>query len=81
MRMRTTVTLDDDVASALETLRRERGLGLSEALNELVRTGVTAQERAQRPKRFRQRTRHLGLRVDVTNVERALEYLDGPTHR
>lgn len=79
--MRTTVTLDDDVAAALESMRREGGLGLSEALNELVRIGLTARERAQRPRRFRQRTRNLGLRVDVTNVERALEYLDGPAHR
>lgn len=79
--MRTTVKLDDDVAAALEHLRRDRGLGLSEALNELVRAGVSAEARGERPKPFRQRTRNLGLRIDVTNVERALEYLDGPAHR
>lgn len=79
--MRTTVNLEDDVAAAVELLRRERGLGLSEALNELARTGLTRVARGERPRRFRQRTRSLGLRVDVTNVERALEYLDGPTHR
>ena len=32
--MRTTVALDDDVVAAVERVRRERGLGLSEALNE-----------------------------------------------
>jgi len=78
--MRTTVKLDDDVATAVEHLRRERGLGLSEALNDLVRAGITAAAR-ERPQPFRQRTRNLGLRIDVTNVERALEYLDGPAHR
>ena len=40
--MRTTVTLDDDVAAAVDLVRRERGVGLSEALNELVRRGMTS---------------------------------------
>lgn len=79
--MRTTVKLDDDVAAAVQYVRRERGLGLSEALNELVREGISAAARDERPKPFRQRTRDLGLRIDVTNVERAVEYLDGPGHR
>ena len=34
--MRTTVNFDRDVESALRRLRRERGLGVSEAVNELV---------------------------------------------
>lgn len=79
--MRTTVNLDPDVVAGLEQVRRDRDLGLSEALNELARAGLTAAGHARRPKRFRQRTRNLGLRIDVTNVERALEYLDGPAHR
>jgi metal-responsive CopG/Arc/MetJ family transcriptional regulator len=76
--MRTTVSLDDDVASAVEKLRRERRLGLSEAVNELIRAGLRS-----RPHRraFRQRTADLGLRVDVSNVAEALDVLDGPTTR
>lgn len=77
--MRTTVTLDDDVSAALDLLRRERSLGVSEALNELARRGLAAAPK-RRP-HFRQRTRRLGLRVDVSNVERAIELLDGPSHR
>ncbi|MEA2130053.1 MAG: hypothetical protein QOJ85_2944, partial [Solirubrobacteraceae bacterium] len=42
--MRTTLTLADDVAAAVEKLRRERSIGLSEAVNELVRAGLTKQE-------------------------------------
>jgi Arc/MetJ family transcription regulator len=79
--MRTTVNLDDDVVAAVERMRRERGLGLSDAVNELVRTGIVAASRDERPAPFRQRTRNLGLRIDVTNVERALDHLDGPLHR
>ncbi len=76
--MRTTITLDDDVAAAVERLRRERSMGLSEAINELVRAGLTIKQ-PRRP--FRQRSQPIGLRIDVTNVAEALELLEGPTAR
>jgi hypothetical protein len=71
--MRTTVRLDPDVAAAAEQLRRERHIGLGEAINELARAGMRA--RPSQPA-FRQRTRAMGLRVDVSNVAEALELLD-----
>lgn len=76
--MRTTVTLDDDVAAALEQLRRERGLGLSEALNELARSGLR-----RRPERrpFNQKSQPIGLTIDVTDVADAIELLEGPAAR
>lgn len=76
--MRTTVTLADDVVAAVERLRRQRGLGLSEALNELVRAGL--RQPAAR-KRFRQRSHPLGLVVDVTDVADAIDLLEGPAAR
>jgi metal-responsive CopG/Arc/MetJ family transcriptional regulator len=77
--MRTTIQLDDDVAAAIDQVRRARDIGLSEAVNELVRAGL----RQNRPTRktFRQRSRSLGLRIDVTNVADALEELEGPAFR
>lgn len=76
--MRTTVTLEDDVAAAVDRLRRERSIGFSEAVNELIRAGLLAKP----PRRaFRQRSRAIGLRIDVTNVAEALETLEGPDHR
>lgn len=76
--MRTTVSLDPDVAAAVEALRRERNIGLSDAVNELVRVGlrVPAQQTT-----FVQRTADLGLRIDVSNVAEALDALDGPAAR
>jgi beta-phosphoglucomutase-like phosphatase (HAD superfamily) len=75
--MRTTVNLADDVAAAVERLRRERSLGVSDALNELARRGLASGS----PRRsFRQRTHRLGL-PDVTDVAEAIETLDGPTAR
>ena len=70
--MRTTVTLDDDVALAVKRLQRERGAGVSEAINRLARAGMTVQGER---KRFRQRSAALGLKVDPTNVAEALDLL------
>jgi metal-responsive CopG/Arc/MetJ family transcriptional regulator len=73
--MRTTVNLDDDVAAAVERLRRDRSIGLSEAINELIRAGLTV-KRPRKP--FRQQSEHIGFKVDVTNVAEALELLEDP---
>lgn len=76
--MRTTVDFDDDTARAIDSLRRERGMGLSQAVNELIRTGLMRRERAAP---FRQRTHELGLKLDVSNVAEALDILEGPEAR
>ncbi len=78
MRMRTTITLADDVAAAVEKIRHERSIGLSEAVNELVRSGLVA-NRSFRP--FRQKTHDLGTGVDFSNIGEAIETLDGPLAR
>jgi len=76
--MRTTVTFADDVGAAVERLRREKSIGMSDAVNELVRRGLAS---AEPSRRFEQRTHRLGLRVDVIDVADAIESLDGPTTR
>ena len=73
--MRTTVEFSDDTAAAIERIRRETGMGVSEAVNELIRRGLLPPREDVRP--FRQRTLPLGLRVDVSNVAATLEDLDG----
>lgn len=40
--VRTTLTLDDDVAAALAQRRAERGTGLRREVNELLRAGLSA---------------------------------------
>jgi hypothetical protein len=76
--MRTTITLADDVAAGIDKLRRERDLGLSEAVNDLVRAGLTAKRAAPA---FRQRAHDLGAGVDFSNIGEAIETLDGPMAR
>ena len=75
--MRTTVTLADDVAAAVERVRRERSIGMSEAVNELVRAGLANRQKPPTP--FRQKTHDLGGGVDFDNVADTLETLDGPS--
>ena len=77
--MRTTIILERDVLQAVQQLRRRRGVGLSDAVNELIRQGL-ARQKAPRSA-FRQRVHDLGLRIDVRNVAEALELLDGPAAR
>lgn len=72
--MRTTVVLDDDVLAALDRLRKEEGLGLSEALNQLVRNGLRQREPRSRA---RLESSDLGLRIDVSNVAEALDVAEG----
>lgn len=74
--MRTTLTLADDVAAAVEKLRRDRSIGMSEAVNQLVRAGLTNHRQSARP--FRQKTHDLGRGIDFSNVADAIETLDGP---
>jgi len=77
--MRTTVTLEKDVAAAVDRLRREEGIGVSEAVNRIARAGLIA-----KPTRtpFRQRAAKMGpFEIDVSNVAEALEVVEGPSHR
>jgi hypothetical protein len=71
--MRTTFTLDDDVAAEVERLRREEGLGLSEAVNRLIRAGM-ARPATSRP--YRHRSVSVGLKVDVADIGAVLDVLD-----
>ncbi len=72
--MRTTVTLDPEVAAAVERLKRERGTGVSGAINELARRGLAAGEKERKP--FVQTSSAIGLKVDVTNIGEVLDLLD-----
>ncbi len=76
--MRTTVDLDEDTAKAVDQLRSREGLGLSRAVNELIRRGLVP--RANSPA-FVQVVHPLGLKIDVSNVAGALDVLEGPEAR
>ena len=61
--MRTTVTLDPDVAAKLKEAARRRGTSFKEVLNASVRRGLEGEGEAPEP--YRLRTRSLGVRAGV----------------
>jgi hypothetical protein len=80
--MRTTITLDDDVAALLARVRREHSLGLKKAVNEALRRGLPAVGKPGRGKPFRTQPLDTGrLLFPVDDVAAALEHAEGPDHR
>jgi hypothetical protein len=78
--MRTTLTLDPDVAVMLEKLRRERNLGLEELVNETLREALSGMtDPPRRRKRFRTETVSLGccLVPSLDDVTAALNLAEG----
>jgi hypothetical protein len=77
--MRTTITLDPEVEAGAEQLRRTTVMGLSDAINVLAKAGLDRGVGKQAE--FRQRTVPLALKIDVSNVEEALDFLEGEMRR
>lgn len=77
--MRTTLTLDEDVASLLNKEVRRSGESFKQAVNRFLRLGLTASKQPVR-KPFRVKPLNLGL-PPFEKVEELLEYLEGPDHR
>ena len=71
--VRTTVALANDVAAAVEQLRRSEGVGVSEAINRLVREGLAKPEPTAR---YVHQSYDMGLKMDVTNIGEVLALLD-----
>ncbi len=82
--MRTTLTLDDDVAATLERLRRSRRVSLKQLVNEALRCGLVEMGRRRRPRRF-VRTQVVALgrpRVaSIDNIGEALAIVEGETFK
>ena len=80
MGRRTTITLDDDVARAVEEARRTQGVGVSEAVNALVRRGLAHTE--TQPPPFLQTVCSMGRpRPPLDDIAEMLAILEGDAHR
>jgi hypothetical protein len=75
--MRTTLNLDDDVATELGVRARREARSLSRVANDLIRSGIQAGSHKGAAKPYRPPTFDTGKPlVDVTDVASALEVLD-----
>jgi len=82
--MRTTLTIDDDVAAAIERLRRGRDASLKEIVNEALRRGIKEMSTpTKRRKPFRTRSVRLGtLQVpSLDNIAEVLAIAEGETFK
>jgi hypothetical protein len=77
--VRTTLTLDDDVAALLNKEIRKSGEPFKQVVNRVLRHGLaSAKQPARKP--FVVKPMNLGL-PHFEKVEELLEYLEGPDHR
>lgn len=82
--MRTTVTIDDDVATKLQAeMRRQRSSNFKQILNDVLRRGLLVRRELADSKPFRVRARRLGKMqgLNYDNVGETLEYLEGAEHK
>ena len=81
--MRTTLTLDDDVAALLMRAVQRRGTSIKQTVNEALRRGLERMERASPAgKPYRVRPWNLGgsLVGSLDNVEEVLSRAEGEDH-
>lgn len=80
--MRTTLTIDADVAIALERIRERDDLSLKAAVNEALRRGLRVMDQEaenERQEPYRIRPWNGGpFKIDVSNVAEALDWAEGP---
>lgn len=79
--MRTTITLDDDVAAALERVREEQGVPFKQVVNSTLRTGlwVVSHNEGAREEFRRTEAEDLGQPYlpNVDDVAEVLAYAEG----
>lgn len=79
--MRTTLTLEDDVAAQLEAMRRRRGASLKDVVNDALRAGLQQMEASGRePQRKPFRTRtfdSVPLIPSFDNITEVLAFAEG----
>jgi hypothetical protein len=81
--VRTTLTLDKDVALQLKAEMRRSGRSFKETVNNCIRLGLNASRQGNAAKPFRLQARPLGMRpgLPYDNIGELLEQLEGPGHR
>jgi hypothetical protein len=83
MSIRTTVTLDEDVAERLKQEARSRGLPFRQVLNDVLRSGLLAARVPSQAPPFVIKPKRMGTRpgINYDNTAALLEIGEGESHR
>ncbi len=81
--MRTTLSLDEDVAEKLREETARRRLSFKETVNAILRRGLASPSEEELATPFTVEPRPLGLRAgfDLDDIGGLLDLLDGPARR
>jgi len=82
--VRTTLTLDEDIAAKLKAESRRSGRPFKEVVNDALRKGLSGGTRKAGRPTFKVQPRDLGaLRpgLSVDDIEGLIEQIEGPLHR
>jgi len=82
--MRTTLTLDEDVAAKLKAESRRAGRPFREIVNETLRHGLATRRVTAQPQSFKVKARDLGSLkpgLALDNVAELLEQIEGSLYR
>jgi len=82
--VRTTLTLDDDVAAKLQSLARRSGRAFRDVVNEVLRRGLARPPATAAREPFRVAARDLGARrpgLSLDNIAELIERVEGPLAR
>jgi hypothetical protein len=74
--MRTTITIEDDIAIRLTELQKSKGISFKNAVNALLRKGLSVEEKRQRVKPFKIKARSLGKPLIDINMDKISEVID-----
>ncbi|MBK9062909.1 MAG: DUF2191 domain-containing protein [Acidobacteria bacterium] len=74
--MRTTLNLDEDLATVLKKAARREGQSFTSVVNETLRAGLTKGGRQPRPRRYRLSPASLGGASAGVDLDRALRLAD-----
>ncbi len=81
--MRTTLTLDDDVAAKVRDEMVRTGATMKQIVNGTLRQGFEAPTEEEMASPFKLEARRIGLRpeFDLDDISGLLDHLDGPSRR
>lgn len=74
--MRTTITIEDDIAIRLTELQKSKGISFKKAVNTLLRQGLAAEEKPPKVKPFKVKARSLGKPLIDVNFDKISEVMD-----